>query len=144
MSVKVAGVWELNWNTPLMESHLWDFPLRDFGVPEFHMTPVSGIKLNQSNTIDLIEHHTVEEMVNSFSDEYERVFVDEKGETLLHEFDHPEKCVYIFGRAGISPLSQKRPQDHSIRMLTKHNRGVLWPHQCLVTVLHDRLIKNVN
>lgn len=42
--VKVAGIWELGWNTPIKEIELWEYPLRDFGVDAFYMTPITGIQ----------------------------------------------------------------------------------------------------
>src|SRR3989304_5735220 len=44
MTVKVAGLWERGWNTPIKEVELWEFPLRDFAVNEHIMVPVSGIE----------------------------------------------------------------------------------------------------
>jgi hypothetical protein len=42
--VVVAGMWELGWNTPIKEIDLWRYPLKDFGVDRFYMTPISGIE----------------------------------------------------------------------------------------------------
>lgn len=50
MSIKVGGVWELNWNAPLQESWLWTFVLREFGITDWHMTPVTGIIHNEAHT----------------------------------------------------------------------------------------------
>ena len=44
--IKIAGLWELGWNTPIKEVEQWEFPLRDYGVDEFIMSPVSGISNN--------------------------------------------------------------------------------------------------
>lgn len=142
MSVVVAGIWELGWNIPLSESWLWTFPLREFGVMDWHMTPMTGIIHNEihANMI-LTEHHTTQEMVNSMPEEYTRVFVDEKGSIPLQEFEHPENAVYFFGKAGESPVSFKREKDVSVYIPTKQNSGVMWPHQVLVAILYDRMIK---
>lgn len=146
MSVKVAGLWELGWNTPLTESWLWSFVLRDFGVGEWAMQPVTGIIHTDawSGELILTEYNSIETMVEEFSGDFTRVYVDEAGEIPLSEFQHPEDAVYFFGKAGRTPLQYKRPEDFSIRLVTIKNTGVLWPHQCLTTVLHDRLIKNVS
>lgn len=142
MSVKVAGIWELSWNTPLIESWLWSFPLREFDVMDWAMTPVTGIVHNEAYSgMSLTEYNQVDEMVENFAEGHVRVFVDEKGETPLDEFVHPENAVYIFGCAGRSPLSLKKDGDLSVRMTTHRTNGVLWPHQVLVTVLYDRMVK---
>ena len=143
--VKVAGLWELGWNSPLQESYLWDFPLREYGVEDWRMAPISGIKNNSHLTVKLTEYKTTHEMIRSLPDDYVKVFVDERGEIPLKEFEHPDKAVYIFGKVGESAMKNKnmKEEDISIVVETVHGRGVMWPHQCLVTVLHDRLIKNV-
>jgi hypothetical protein len=142
MSVKVAGLWELSWNSPLTESWLWSFPLREFGVMDWAMCPITGITHNEKNTkMGLIEYGTVTEMVEEFSGDHVRVFVDEKGETTLDKFNHPENAVYFFGNAGRAPTERKREGDLSVRLQTVSNNGVMWPHQVLVAVLYDRQIK---
>ena len=41
--VRIAGFWELGWNTPIKEIELWEYPLKDFNVDKFYMTPITGI-----------------------------------------------------------------------------------------------------
>ena len=142
MTVKVAGIWELNWNTPLCESHLWTFPLREFGIADWAMCPITGITHNENHRkMSLTEYETVAEMVEEFSGDHVRVFVDEKGETTLDEFEHPENAIYFFGNAGRAPTERKREGDLSVRLQTVVNNGVMWPHQILVAVLYDRQTK---
>ena len=145
MSVKIAGLWELNWTTPLVESWMWTFPLREFEVSQWAMYPVTGIYQNKlaPNPSGLTEFHNMAEMVKDFPDDHTRVFVDEKGETPLNEFVHPEKACYILGCAGNNALFLKEPEDKSVFIPTKNPSGVLWPHQCLLTVLYDRRIKEL-
>lgn len=142
-NVKVAGIWELNWNSPLVESWQWTFPLREFEVGDWAMSPVTGIKHNGSHAgLELEEYDSIKNMVNTFADDtYTRVFIDENGATPLEEFVHPEKAVYFFGNAGRTPAEYKTENDVSVKIATPANAGVLWPHQCLVTVLYDRMIK---
>lgn len=143
MRIKVAGLWELSWNTPLTESWLWSFPLREFGVTDWAMSPVTGIIHNEKwSGMSLIEYNSVEEMVNEFPQGFTRVFVDEKGEETLDTFKHPDNAAYFFGKAGETPMQFKKEGDMSVRLITVNNTGVMWPHQCLVTVLHDRLMKS--
>jgi hypothetical protein len=142
MGVKVAGLWEMNWNTPLCESHLWTFPLREFDIMDWAMYPITGITHNESRSkMNLTEYDSILTMVNEFSEDYVRVFVDEKGETTLDEFEHPENAVYFFGNAGRSPMESKREGDLSVRLQTVANNGVMWPHQILVAVMYDRQTK---
>lgn len=144
--VKVAGLWELDWNVPITESWLWTFVLREFNVNSWHMSPVTGIKNNESHSgLSLIEYDTCPQMVDSLKedDSYIRIFVDEKGDTLLPEFTHPEKAIYFFGCAGRSPTPHKSEGDIVLRIPTLMNQSVLWPHQCLLTVLYDRYIKSL-
>jgi len=37
--VKIAGLWELSWNSPLIESWQWTFVLREFNISQWHMAP---------------------------------------------------------------------------------------------------------
>ena len=142
-NIKVAGIWETGWNVPLSESYLWSFPLREFGVAEWAMSPVTGITHNEKwSGMNLTEYEEISDMVEKFSEGYTRVFIDEKGSIPLHEFEHPEKAVYFFGKAGRTPAEYKKEGDLSVKIITVANNGVMWPHQCLVAVLHDRLVKS--
>lgn len=144
MGIKVAGIWELSWNTPLNESWLWSFPLREFQVAEWAMTPITGIthmdKWN-SNGIKFTEYESVEAMMAEFPGDYTRVYIDDKGAIPLQDFTHPENAIYIFGNVGNSALPYKREEDFSVVVPTVINTGTAWPHQCLMAVLYDRLVK---
>jgi len=111
------------------------------------MSPITGIThvdAWNANQLVLTEYESVKTMIDEFSGDFTRVFVSEDGDELVTEFVHPENVVYIFGRVGQSPIQYKRPEDLSVKLATKINTGTMWPHQCLVTILHDRLMKNVN
>jgi len=142
--IKVSGLWELNWNTPLCESWMWTFVLREFGVTDWKMSPVTGIQHNERHAdMVLTEFNSAEEMINAEND-LVRVFLDENGDVELKDFVHPKDCVYIFGNAGTAPVriqGVKRDQDFTVRIQTPNPSGVLWPHQCLLTVLYDRMAK---
>ena len=135
MTVAVAGIWELGWNTPIKEMDLWEYPLRDFGVDAFYMAPVSGIQNQQ-----VIERHSIEEVLAD-NDDLIHVYVDERGTYSLPEFAHPKNALYIFGRANRSLLSLARPGDITLRIPTPHNLATLWQHQCAALVLYDRFMK---
>lgn len=137
--VKVAGIWEMGWNTPMAEFELWHFPLRDFRVDEFYMTPISGIDK------EVTELKSLDEAIERNQD-LTVVFVDEKGETPLAKFAHPQRALYVLGRTSVSPMQLiKKDADLSVRIETKpdqSNEGMLWAHQAISIVLYDRLRKN--
>jgi len=89
--ISVAGLWELGWNTPITEVESWQLMLRDFGVDEFYMTPVSGIKGSK-----VIEMDTLEDILEANKD-MTVVFVDERADTELSDFVHPKNVIYVFG-----------------------------------------------
>jgi tRNA(Leu) C34 or U34 (ribose-2'-O)-methylase TrmL len=137
MTVKVAGMWELGWNTPILEVDLWMYPLRDYGVDEFFMSPVSGIAESY-----VTEVHNIMDTIAAERDAgCTIVYVDEKGEEDLAAFQHPENVLYVFGKASTSLIGYKTPLDRSVRITTPNNLATLWPHQAAVLVLHDRVNK---
>lgn len=144
--IHVVGNWELGWSAPLTEAPLWSLPLRDFGVIDWWMWPISGITNNERG-VTLHERATFDEILDELGD-IPRVFIEPSSEVCkveasdLIDFDHPDDCAYIFGGAHYNPvLARHRPGESIVRIRTKQNAGVLWPHQVLVTILHDRLIK---
>jgi hypothetical protein len=138
--IKVAGIWEQGWNTPFLEFDLWVYPLRDFEVDEFYMTPITGIQKKVN------EKATIEEVIAENKD-LDVVWIDEAGETLLSEFKHPENALYIMGKTQKKPMvGLKKRGDFSVRIETKKdksNNGMLWAHQAISIVLYDRLIKKL-
>ena len=148
MAVTVVGGWELSWNSPIKEADLWELPLRDFEVSDWWMWPVSGIR-NTQRAVTLSERGSLLDVLDEVQGT--RVFVEPRNPVFeqtmnsewLHEFEHPEDAVYIFGTAGHNPVVQAwKPGDLIVSLETMENKGVLWPHQVLVTVLHDRLVKS--
>jgi hypothetical protein len=128
--VKVAGIWERGWMAPITEFDLWAFPLRDFGVDEWIMTPVSGIAEK------VTEFKNMGAVIEANSDLIP-VYVDEKGETPLSQFEHPDNALYILGKAGRSEFRK----GISVKIETKEDSGLLWPHQAICVVLYDRKSK---
>jgi len=135
-------MWEFGYSAPLTEFDLWAFPLRDFGVDEWYMSPVSGIDKKQVTEAERIGD------VLTVNPELTVVFVDEKGETPLSEFEHPEDALYVLGRANFSPLANRNGvfggvahKYVSVRIETVEGKGLLWPHQAIAIVLHDRASK---
>ncbi len=146
--VIVAGHWEIGYMTPIMEANYWNLLLRDFGIEHWMMNPVSGIRHNESQKVDLKEFHDFEEMLKS-CDDLPRVFIEPRTKhqnpdtTWLHEFEHPENCVYVFGSAHYNPtLIHKRDQDVVVSVKTVRDDGVPWANQIAAIVLYDRMMKN--
>jgi len=147
MSVKVAGHWEIGYMAPIMESYYWNLVCRDFNVDQWLMTPVSGIRNNEQKRIELCEFKDYTEMLDSCGN-LPRVFIEPRTShqnpitTWLHEFEHPEDCVYVFGSAHYNPtLMHHREGDEIVSIKTLQDKGVLWSDQCLALVLYDRMIK---
>ena len=134
--IKVAGMWEFGWSTPITEYDLWNFPLRDFAVDEWYMSPVTGIAKN-----NLSELANIKESIE-LNPDLVPVYIDEKGETELQDFEHPENVLYILGRAASSPYTSNGSTGLSIRIQTPAMGGMLWPHQCIAMVLYDRMQKS--
>lgn len=125
--VKVAGVWERGWITPIKEYDLWAFPLEEFQVDEFIMTPVSGIAR------DVKEYISLEKAIVS-NKKLTPVYVTEKGEFELEDFEHPLDALYIFGKVGFDPSGP----GNSVRISTPNGTGGIWPHQAACIVLRHR------
>ena len=146
--IKVAGNWELSWNTPIKEAELWNLLLRDFDIKDWYMWPVSGIKHHEEYIVHLHERHTFKEILDENQD-VQHVYVEPQNPVQqptwgidLREFEHPKDVLYIFGAVGFNPIIRhKREKDIHITVPTIHNKGVPWPHQMLAVVLYDRLVK---
>jgi hypothetical protein len=136
--IKVAGCWELGWNTPIKEVDLWETMLRDFCVEHWYMEPVSGIVGHDVCEIASLETLVEDERALGIT----IVFVDEKGETPLADFEHPQNVLYILGKASYSPLKALgRDGDLSVRIETPAQAALLWPHQAIAIVLYDKIRK---
>ena len=145
--IKVAGHWELSWNTPIKEAELWNLPLRDFEIKDWYMWPVSGIRNNEDQKVKLHERATFEEileenkdLVHVYLEPYSPIHPNIKPQDL-REFEHPKDVLYIFGSAHFNPAIRSKEEDHIVAVPTLDNKGVLWPHQCLMVVFYDRLVK---
>jgi len=133
--VKVVGMWEFGWNTPILEYDIWEAPLREFGVDEWCMCPVSGINRK------ITEKATIQEFINENS-ELTLVFLDEKGEIKLSEFEHPKNALYVLGKANFSPLLNFGKGNLSVTIETQSGTGLPWAHQIISIALYDRLKKS--
>lgn len=129
--IEVAGIWELGWSAPITEYTQWEMVMREFGIERLNMAPVSGIKKRLVE-----EHRTVEDILDA-KPQLTPVFVDENGEVALHEFEHPDNALYVFGKVTYSPFSAMAKKHRSIRIETP-KPGMLMPHQALAVVMYDR------
>lgn len=133
--IVVAGVWEQGWFDFKTELNLWHYPLKDLGVDEFAMTPISGLNSNKVR-----EFHSVEELVQYYG--LPVILCTEQGESSLNTFKHPKNALYLFNRTtgGQLPVSP----TWTLSVETHLNKGLLWGHQAASIILYDRLIKNGN
>jgi len=135
--IKLAGIWERGWNTPIKEIDLWEYPLREYSIDQLYMTPVSGIVSDYVTELNSLHEVILE------NKDMTLVFVDEKATTFLEDFTHPENALYIFGKAGTSALRLLREGiDKSVCIQTPTNQGMLWPHQAASILLYDRFKKS--
>lgn len=123
----------------MLEHDQWLYPLQEFGVDGWYMSPVSGI----AKSPKLTEVADLQEAIDANPD-LTVVWVEEFGETPLRDFKHPENALYITGRTSLSPIkSGMSKQEHkSVRIETVVNGGGLWGHQAIAMVLYDRMTKS--
>ncbi len=146
--IAVIGHWEWRDMVPLTEAPLWNLPLRDFGVTDWRMIPVSGIR-NSEPKVTLREFSEYADALQASPLRYAtRVFIEPRtphqnpDTTWLHDFKHPDDCVYVFGSAHYNPtLFHRREGDPVVTIETQQNKGVLWAHQAAIVTLYDRLVK---
>lgn len=139
MVVKLAGLWERGWITPIKEADLWAYPLRDFAVDGLCMSPISGIDSRHIKECASIE----DAIADARQDELTVVFVDEGGSTPLQDFEHPDNVLYVLGRSGTSPkaLYEEEEGDLTVHIETPEGKGLLWAHQAASIILYDRSTK---
>ena len=146
--VKIVGNWELSWNSPIKEVEQWNLLLSDFNISDWYMWPISGVRNNQRNMVNLIEKEKFEDILQENLDKTWVFFEPKNPRTgemgvSLEEFKHPEDVLYIFGSAHFNPvLGYKREKDIVVTIPTINNIGGLWPHQCLAICLYDRMVKS--
>lgn len=134
--IKVAGIWEQGWNTPIKEMDQWEMVLKEYNVNQFYMCPISGIYHS------LITERDSLETVLKENPDITVVFVDEKAETSLDNFIHPENVLYIFGCTSHSAMYLFDSNNHkSVKIITPTNKGLLFAHQTAAVLLQDRFNK---
>lgn len=146
--IAVAGHWEIGYSTPIQEANYWNLVLRDFGVSEWAMFPVSGVRHNEQSRVNLREFHDLPAILDHHA-RLPRVYIEPRisfrseETTWLHDFEHPEECLYVFGSAHFNPtIGHRKESDSVVSIATVDNAGALWAFQCLAVVLYDRLVKS--
>lgn len=71
-----------------------------------------------------------------FEDDDIVVVVDELGAVDIEDFDHPEDCVYVFGRTHMNNLIET-PHDFSVR-IDYEGKNCLFGSQAAAIILKDR------
>jgi hypothetical protein len=132
MTIELAGLWERDWLAPLTEAELWITAMREFGCERLNMTPVTGIHSKW-----LREYPTLGHLLDDRA-HLTPVLVDENGEVELADLQHPEDALYVFGKCAHPPI--RMAKGVSVRIDTV-KPGMLWPHQAMAIVLHDRFRK---
>lgn len=145
--IAVLGHWEIGYHAPITEQYYWSLPLRDFGVTDWNMVRMSGIEPAEPK-VALTEWPTYDSFFAAHPDAT-RVFIEPRTDhhnpetTWLHEFEHPDNCVYVFGSAHYNPtIEYCREQDSVVSIKTDDDKGVLWADQCACIVLYDRMVKS--
>ncbi len=133
--VIVAAIWEQGLFDFKTELDLWHYPLRDLGVDEFAMTPISGLNSNKVK-----EFHNVQQLVEYYG--LPIIIGTEYGESLLQDFKHPENALYLFNRTSGGELPVEA--DYTLKIQTPLDKGMLWGHQAASIILYDRFIKHGN
>lgn len=147
MTVTVAGHWEQGYLAPLTEAPMWAWPLRDFGISDWRMWPVSGIEC-PDRAVSLTEAADLRALLSGCPDA-PRVFIEPRNQMFaatmssdwMHEFEHPRSAIYVFGSAHFNPVATDlyRPdQDSVVSIKTTRDNGVLFAHQALVVTLVSR------
>lgn len=131
--VVVGGIWERGWFNHRDELNLWHYPMKDLGVDELAMSPKARGLLSQK----VRQFRSVEEMVQHYG--LPIIICTESGDSSLQNFEHPENALYLFNRTSGGQLPVK--PDHTLRIETHANKGLLWGHQAASIILYDRLTK---
>lgn len=131
--IEVAGIWEDGWNVPLMECVQWEMMLREFNIEHLNMTPITGIAMPWGAAPWISEYSSMDEVLEA-KPELTPVFVTERAETALDDFEHPENALYVFGRAN----KDAEVLEGALTVKISPGKGCLWAHQACAIVLYDR------
>jgi len=116
---------------------MWIHPIKEFGIDNFYMCPVTGIDKSRCLERDNID------TVFTDNPDHVRVFVDENATTLLQDFVHPENAIYVVGKTSYSPYTThyREGVDQAVKIPSINNSGGFWGEQALTMILYDRYTK---
>lgn len=134
--IKIAGIWEIGWTTPIMEMDLWRFMIAEFNVDEFIMSPISGIANN------LVKEVVSLDQAIHDNPHLNVVHVTADADVDLTDFAHPLDALYLFGTANHDTVSCMEVGHQAVRIPTLTNQGGFWPHQAAAIILYDRYLKS--
>lgn len=139
MAVKIVGHWERAWRSPIEEFEMWTHPLKEFGIDDFYMCPITGIDKSRC-----LERATIDD-VFSENPELTRVFVDENATTTLPDFVHPTNAIYVIGKTSYSPYLThfREGTDMAVKIPSQNPMGGFWGEQAAISVLYDRFVKGL-
>jgi len=147
--IEVVSHWEIGWNTPLLEADLWLLPLRDFGVTDWWVWPVTGIRCREQR-VNLHERPDLRTILQE-TPSWRRVYFEPINpsqfsgpSTLLNEYEHTDDAVWIFGSNHFCPPMQMGRDENAdyVTLPSVEDAGVIWPHQIFVAAAYDRLVKS--
>lgn len=95
--ITIVGMWETGWLEPKVELFMFRQLRGAFKYDRLVMVPKL---LGNRTSVD--EYDTMEEALESC--EGELIFMEHRGDVMLHEFKHPQKAVYVFGNAMMHNL----------------------------------------
>lgn len=145
---KIAGYWDVWFQHKESEYDIsWRFMLKHFGADQAILIPnlgsVEKIPLD-STQVQLIEMNSIEEVLSCNKD-LTPIMIDERGQTTLRDFQHPEDALYIFGRTGFNPVDSLNWEGQSVAIEGVEqfkSEALLHPNQACAIVLYDRLRKS--
>lgn len=77
-----------------------------------------------------------------FPEDHKVIVLDETGDETLHEFVHPRKAVYVFGRSCLNRIQDIVKADHVVRVDTPYYKDI-FGISIASMVLYDRRVKSV-
>ena len=118
---RVIAYRETNWMDEVCDRGYWHL------VGKAYETPVTMFNPDKGGTPVIGDWEVV-------------VIMDERGETDLEDFEHPEDCVYVFGRTHANNLLENIRHDHSV-VINYPGDNCVFGITAVGITLNDRLRK---
>jgi len=118
MPVRIVAWKEPTWFVPNADRALWHLLTRAYCVDLEMVDPGKPPKFQEDETV---------------------VLFDEQGKTSLHDYDHPENAVYVFGRTHQNNLLE---MDHDDSVVIEYpGKSMLFGVTACAIALDDRYRK---